>query len=322
MTADTPMNDARDRSADVAWPAVVTFIVLACGLAWLVTLPLWLGEGLSSPWTGVILPLMMFTPAVATIIVMFAFRVPRTERVRFLGLWPLRPVCRFLLFLFLGLVLPILIVVATVLIAGALGLVQLDLVTFSGFAQQLDDQLTAAPGVALPPVGVLVALQLAAIPFGALVNSVLAFGEELGWRGWLQTALLPLGTWPALLLTGAVWGLWHAPIILLGYNFARPDVTGVLFMIGGCVTWGVLLGWLRLRSASLWPAVLAHGSLNAVAGLVLILVALGESPDMALVGPLGVVAWGVVAAVLLVIVLVRQFRLGAVASRPGEAASR
>ena len=150
------------------------------------------------------------------------------------------------------------------------------------------------------------------IPVGAVVNSFLAFGEELGWRGWLQTALLPLGTWPALVITGVVWGLWHAPIILLGYNFARADVVGVLFMVGGCVAWGVLLGWLRLRSASLWPAVLAHGSLNAVAGLLLVLTAAGVVPDMAIVGPLGIVAWAVIAVVVLVIVLMRQFRAGTV----------
>lgn len=305
----------------VAWSAVAAFVVLACGLAWLVALPLWLGDGLASPLAGVLLPLMMFTPAVATLIVMFAFRAPGRDRARFLGLWPLRPAGRFVLFLALGLVLPIAIVVVTTLVAGALGLVRLDLVGFSGFAAQI---AAAAPaGATLPPITLLVVLQLAAIPVGALVNSVLAFGEELGWRGWLQTALLPLGTWPALLITGAVWGLWHAPIILLGYNFARPDLTGLLFMVGGCVAWGVLLGWLRLRSASVWPAVLAHGSLNAVGGLVLLLADSGAFPDLAVVGPLGLVAWVLLAVVVVAIVLMRQFRPGtpAAASTPARHAA-
>jgi membrane protease YdiL (CAAX protease family) len=234
--------------------------------------------------------------------------VPATARLRFLGIWPLRPAGRFVLFLVLGLVLPIVVIVLTVLVAGALGLVRLDLIGFSGFAEQV---AAATPsGVALPPIGVLVAIQLLALPVGAVVNSVLAFGEELGWRGWLQTALLPLGPWPAVLLTGAIWGVWHAPIILLGYNFGRADVTGVLFMVGGCLAWGVLLGWLRIRSTSLWPAVIAHGSLNAAGGLVLILAAAGQTPDLALVGALGVVAWLVVAACVAVIALLRQFRVG------------
>ncbi|MFH8249699.1 lysostaphin resistance A-like protein [Microbacterium sp. B2969] len=315
MTAEPTTRAARAvRTTDrVAWPAVVAFVLLACGLAWLVALPLWLGEGLASPLTPLILPAMMLTPAVATVVVMFAFRAPAKGRLRFLGLWPLRPAGRLVLFLALGLVLPILVVFAATLLSGALGLARLDLVGFSAFA----DQLTSAvpEETPLPPVGLLVALQLLMLPLGAVFNSVLAFGEEVGWRGWLQTALLPLGTWPSLLITGAVWGLWHAPIILLGYNFGRADATGLLFMMGGCLAWGVLLGWLRLRSASLWPAVLTHGSLNAAAGVVLLLAASGQAPDLALVGPLGIVAWGVLAVVVVVIVLLREFRAG----RPAEA---
>lgn len=299
--------DAPTTSVRVAWTPIIVFVVLACALAWLVTLPLWLsGEGLASPLTPLLLPAMMLTPTLAMLVVVFALRAPGRDRLRFLGMWPLRPVGRFLLFLAIGLVGPILIVTVATLLAGALGLVRLDLVEFSGFAEQI--AATVPPGTTLPPIGVLVAIQLVAIPVGAIVNSLLATGEELGWRGWLLPALRPLGTWPALLISGAVFGVWHTPIILLGYNFDRPDLTGVLFMIGGCVAWGVLFGWLRLRSASVWPAVVAHGSLNAVAGLVLLLIAAGEQPDLALVGALGVVVWGVIAVVVAVLAAAGQFR--------------
>ncbi|WP_194411154.1 CPBP family intramembrane glutamic endopeptidase [Microbacterium cremeum] len=319
MTADRSETVASPApAARVPWPAVVAFALLACGLAWLVALPLWLGDGLASPLAPLLLPLMMFTPAVAAVLVTFVFRVPRRDRARFLGLWPLRPAGRLLLFLALALIVPVVVVAATALLSGALGLVRLDLVSFSGFAEQVADATPA--GAPTLPIAVLVVAQFAAIPVGALINSVLAFGEELGWRGWLQTALLPLGTWPALLLTGALWGLWHAPVILLGYNFGRADVVGLLLMVGGCVFWGLLLGWLRLRSASLWPAVLAHGSLNAVGSLVLVLAAAGETPDLAWAGALGVVSWVVLAVVIAVIVLMRQFRAGApAASRPAAA---
>ncbi len=295
-------------SARVAWTPVIVFVAVAFALAWLVALPLWLsGDGLASPLTPFLLPAMMLTPTIAMLIVIFALRAPGRNRWRFLGMWPLRPTGRFLLFLAIGLIAPIVIVTAATFIAGALGLVRLDLAGFSGFAEQIAAAVPA--GTPLPPIGVLVAIQLAALPLGALINSVLATGEELGWRGWLLPALRPLGTWPALLISGAVFGAWHTPIILLGYNFDRPDLTGVLFMIGGCVAWGVLLGWMRLRSASVWPAVLGHGSLNAVAGLVLLLIAAGEVPDHAIVGALGVVTWGVIALVATVLALTGQFRL-------------
>lgn len=308
------------RGGRVPWAAVIAFTVLACALAWLVCLPLWLGDGLAEPLSGVLLPVMMLTPTVAALIVVFAMRVPpRGGRLRFLGLWPLRPAKRVVWLIVLGWLAPPIIVALTILLSAALGFVQLDF-AFSGFAAQLESALP--PGTPLPPVGVVVAAQIAMIPVGAILNSVFAFGEELGWRGWLVPALRPMGTWPALLLSGVIWGLWHSPVILLGYNFGRTDVTGVLFMVGGCVAWGILLGWLRLRSASVWPAVIAHGSLNAAAGLIVLVAA--TQPDMALAGPLGVAGWIVVAVIIAVLALTGQFRAQpelAAPARPAEASA-
>ncbi|WP_136054870.1 type II CAAX endopeptidase family protein [Microbacterium sp. K24] len=288
----------------VPWAAVIAFTVLACGLAWLVALPLWLGDGLAEPFAGVILPVMMLTPAVAALIVTFTMRTPaRGRRARFLGLWPLRPAKRIVWLLAAAWLVPPLLVAASILVSAALGFVQLDL-TFGAFAVELEEALP--PGSPVPPVGVVVFAQIAMIPLAALLNAIPAFGEELGWRGWLVPALRPLGTWPALLISGAIWGVWHSPVILLGYNFGRTDVTGVLLMIGGCVAWGILLGWLRLRSASVWPAVIAHGALNAAGGLIVIFAA--AQPDLGLAGPLGVAGWIVLAVVIAVLALTGQFR--------------
>ena len=290
--------------ARVPWAAVVLFVVLACGLAWIVSLPLWLGAGLAEPSALAILPVMMCTPAVAAIVTMLVLRVPgKGDRRRFLGLWPLRPAKRVVWLMVAAWLVPPVLVALGIVLAAALGFVQIDL-TFSAFAAQLEKTLPA--GVPLPPVGAIVLAQILSIPIGALINAIPAFGEELGWRGWLLPALRPLGTWPALLLSGAIWGIWHSPVILLGYNFGRTDVTGVLLMIGGCVAWGILFGWLRLRSASVWPAVIAHGSLNAAAGMILLVAA--TQPDQALAGPLGVATWIVLAVVVLVLQLTGQFR--------------
>ncbi|WP_309066508.1 CPBP family intramembrane glutamic endopeptidase [Microbacterium sp.] len=293
-----------DPSAPVRWPAVLAFIVIACGLAWLVALPLWLGGGIADPLSFALLPVMMLTPTVAALIVTFAMRHPvKGERLRFLGLWPLRPARRVVWLTVAAWLITPVIVALTIVVSAVLGFVDLDL-TFSAFARELERALPA--GAPLPPVEVVAVAQLAAIPLGALLNAPLALGEELGWRGWLLPALRPLGTWPALLLSGAIWGIWHSPVILLGYNFGRTDVTGVIFMIAGCMAWGVLFGWLRLRSASVWPAVLAHGALNAAGGAIVIFAA--SKPDLALAGPLGVSAWIVCGVVVIVLVLAGQFR--------------
>ena len=305
MTAVTP---PRGR---VPWGAVALFAVLACGLAWLAALPLWLApDDASAALAGFVAPAMMATPALAALVVVFAARTPRRDRARFLGLWPLRPARRVVWFTVAALFAPLVIGALTTLLAGALGWVRLDLVHLSGFAEANAAALPAGvdPGI-LPPPGVLIAIQLALFPVLALVpNAILGFGEELGWRGWLLPALRPLGVWPALLLSGALWGVWHAPLTLLGHNYGLTDWRGVALMTANCVVWGIAFGWLRLRSGSVWPPVVAHGALNGTGGMILWFVAAGAEVEPALVTVAGVAGWIVFGAIILVLVLTGQFR--------------
>ncbi|MFC5337932.1 CPBP family intramembrane glutamic endopeptidase [Leucobacter denitrificans] len=291
----------------VPWGSVFVYIAISFGLAWLVTLPLWLqdpGDATSISaqlLAQALLVAMMFTPAIATLIVVFVCKRPRTERARFLGLWPLRPVKRVLLFLGIGLLAPIVLVALSVAVAILCGWLTPDFENFSGFAASLG-------GVEIGmSVQTLVVVQLVLIPFGAILNMIPAFGEELGWRGWLLPSLMPLGTWPALIISGLIWGLWHSPIIMLGHNFGLTDWRGVALMAVGCIVWGVFFGWLRLRSASVWPAVIAHGSLNAAAGTFAIIAAADSPLSLALVNPLGVAGWIAVAVGIVALALTRQF---------------
>ena len=324
-------------SKKIPLAAVLVFVAVAFGLSWLVALPLWLMDR-SLPGYAMLYMVtasaMMFTPAIATLVVLFLMKTPRTERARFLGMWPLRPAKRVVWFIVAGVFAPTLLALLSLFTAAAFGWVKLDLVNFSGFQELLDGQLGTLDAQtadlarsSMPPVALLVAIQFLVIPFGALFNSIFAFGEEIGWRGWLQPALRPLGVWPSLLATGAIWGLWHTPLILLGHNFQRYDWTGVALMVGGCVAWGMFFGWLRLRSGSVWPAVVAHGSLNASAGLVAVLVAAGIEIDPVLTSPLGPAGWIVLGIVVLVLALLGQFKkepelarkvVPAVISQPAE----
>ena len=62
------------------------------------------------------------------------------------------------------------------------------------------------------------------IPFAMLMNTFFAFGEEYGWRGYLTPKLAKRMGWVgASLVVGALWGLWHAPVLLLGHNFLRSS---------------------------------------------------------------------------------------------------
>jgi uncharacterized protein len=142
--------------------------------------------------------------------------------------------------------------------------------TFDSNLTVMREALAKVPaGTGLPSAEILVAVQLAfAILLAPLINLLFALGEEIGWRGFLLPKLLPLGQWTAILLSGAIWGLWHAPTILLhGYNFPLHPYLGVLVMTVGCTLLGAIFSWLYLKTRSPWVAALAHGSLNASPGL-------------------------------------------------------
>jgi membrane protease YdiL (CAAX protease family) len=110
------------------------------------------------------------------------------------------------------------------------------------------------------------------LAFGLLlapfINVLFALGEELGWRGFLLPQLMPLGQWKAILISGAIWGVWHAPTTLLhGYNFPQHPYLGIFVMTVGCTLLGVIFSWLYLNTRSPWVAALAHGAFNASPGL-------------------------------------------------------
>lgn len=130
------------------------------------------------------------------------------------------------------------------------------------------EQMVTAQGVELPmPAETLLLIQFAALPVGILFNAIfLTFSEELGWRGWLQPRLAHLGFWRLCLLIGTVWGIWHAPIILMGYNFPGLGWAGVLAMTAFCVLLTPYHALLRERGAGTWGPGMFHGTINAVAG--------------------------------------------------------
>ncbi len=307
----------------VPWLEVGIFVATAVSLGWLVCLPLWLsGEGLENL---VMVQLcgqaLMLTPLLATVLALIVQRrraalpagpglppaaEPPPSITRYLGIWPLTPLGRVLGLTVAAMIGTYLLVAAAYLLSAVFGWLDIDLAGLSGFKAQL----SALPGLEALPVPAAIVVYSAIIIVNSIVTAAFAFGEEVGWRGWLLTSLRPLGVWPALLIIGLIWGLWHAPLILLGYNFGRPDVTGLGLMVGGCIMLSLLFGWLRLRSGSVWPAVFAHGALNGSSAMLLGLFvdASAPEPDMALVAALGVSGWIVSAVIIAALILTGQFR--------------
>jgi membrane protease YdiL (CAAX protease family) len=100
-----------------------------------------------------------------------------------------------------------------------------------------------------------------------LLGSLAALGEEIGWRGLLVPELAKRTRFTTVaLLSGVIWAVWHYPLLLHGaLQTSEPPPWYAV----GCFTVLIVamsfpMAWLRLRSGSLWPAVLFHAAHNAV----------------------------------------------------------
>ena len=102
---------------------------------------------------------------------------------------------------------------------------------------------------------------------GVTVNAIASFGEEFGWRNYLVGALREVKFWKASLFIGVVWGIWHFPLILMGHNYPNEPQWGVLLMVLMCILLGVIELYFVLKSKSMIPAVILHGTVNAVSGM-------------------------------------------------------
>ncbi len=282
------------------------YLLFAFGIAWTLYAVIYLTGGIADsrtliPGTPITVAIMLMTfsmwaPALANIFTRLITREGRQNlwlRPRLRSGWP---------YWLLMWVLP-----ALLAILGAA-------LYFAFFPQQFDpnmqsfrDQVETLTGETMPiPTVVLVALQLLqAVLLAPALNAIATFGEEFGWRAYLQQKLMPLGVRRAMGAMGLIWGVWHWPVIVMGYNFgdAYPGAPwlGMLAMVWFTFVVGTVFGWAVIRADSVWPAVIGHGALNGIAA-VGILFAVGE-PHTLLgptpVGLIGGIGWTTFALILL-----------------------
>ncbi len=279
----------------VDWRGVRAYLAFAYGLAWTVE-GVALARGVRfrslTPGTTALLASVMFAPAIAAFIVRrFITRegfatagLRRGPWVPYLGVW-------------LGVPLLIAGIYALTLLVG---LGQFD-PTLAALTARMQEMARGQPLPHLPPPPVFSAAILAqSLTLGVLVASVFTFGEEFGWTGYLLVRLLPLGRWRAALIYGALWGLWHAPIIAGGYNYPGYPVMGVVMMCALTIAFALTQTALRLRFDSVLLTSFFHASINTQGlGLIPMLV-IGVSPVLGgVTGVVGVVTFGALGAWLL-----------------------
>ena len=144
--------------------------------------------------------------------------------------------------------------------------------SFSYFTATLE--ASGAPMETLPiPIGLLMVVQCVQAFFMApALNFVTCFGEEWGWRGYLLPKVSNhFSTVPTLLITGIIWGLWHAPLTIIGHNYGLGywgfPFTGIAMMCLFCITLGIFLSFVTLKTGSCIPAILGHGAVNGIAAI-------------------------------------------------------
>lgn len=149
----------------------------------------------------------------------------------------------------------------------------------------------------LPTLPVLIVFAMLA---GIIPNAVAAFGEEAGWRGYLWSSVRGLGFWKASLIVGTLWGLWHAPLIISGHNYGTDYAgfpwTGVAMMTAFCIALSPFMGLLRDKTASSLPAAIFHGTINAISGVTVVLLAGADIWTMGMIGIPGLAILAVLSA--------------------------
>jgi membrane protease YdiL (CAAX protease family) len=162
--------------------------------------------------------------------------------------------------------------------------------------------LPAPQAQAMPPDTFLLVTALQGVLLAPFVALLLGFGEEYGWRGYLQGELIRLGKVKGILLLGVIWGVWHAPVILMGHNYPGYPVAGVFLMIGYTIGLAFVLGYAVLKSGSVLLAAYLHALNNQVLSLLIVLVYKPANPVFSFgAGLFGVLSLGVVVILILLL---------------------
>jgi hypothetical protein len=246
------MNTVATQSAthtSINWRGIVWFLVLCLGLTWSIEVT-FLMQGVrfatQSDGTTILLASVMWIPAISAFIVRrWITREGFASANLRIGPW--KPY----LYLLLG---------VPCLFLGAFS------TDPSAFLKSLPP---VPPGKKIPSVPILFAMfGFLIVIIAPFINIISTFGEEFGWTGYLLPSLLPLGRWRAVGIYGAIWGLWHAPIIVGGFNYPGHPIAGVIFMCAFTTTLGLIQCSLLLRYRSVLLTSFFHGAINAEAQVI------------------------------------------------------
>lgn len=99
-----------------------------------------------------------------------------------------------------------------------------------------------------------------------LTSMLTALGEEIGWRGLLVPELAKITSYSKTsLISGFIWALYHMPILLFAcyHSAGSPVWYSLICFTIMAIAICFAFTWLRVKSGSLWTAVILHAAHNA-----------------------------------------------------------
>lgn len=105
------------------------------------------------------------------------------------------------------------------------------------------------------------------VPLGIIFSFIMFFGEEFGWRGYLQPRLQILfGKKLGVVLLGVIWGMWHLPLCITLYGTKTP-ICSIISYPFVCTFIGIFLGLAYMKTGNLWSAIILHIVNNSLASI-------------------------------------------------------
>ena len=162
-----------------------------------------------------------------------------------------------------------------------------------GMVKRFDEMMTPEQieqmknSIATLPINPVLLTLIQGLIAGITVNAVAAFGEELGWRGFLLQEFKEMSFIKATLIIGFIWGIWHAPLILMGHNYPQHPQIGVLMMIILCILITAIFLYITIKAKSVIAAAIIHGTMNATAGISIMLLDGGNDLTVGITGLAG-----------------------------------
>jgi len=174
-----------------------------------------------------------------------------------------------------------------------------------GFSAADTARLRAQIGfLGLPPLAGFLAQGLLLGPTLGIVGGL---GEEVAWRGLLHRELIPSGFWRCVLVTGALWALWHVPLTLQGYGCPQHPLLGTAVAVAYTMLFAPLLTFIRLRAGSVIAPAIFHGTADTTVLLTMALVAGGGELTT---------GWGSLSCIVVLLVVDTLIAVVMMAGRP------